>query len=275
MRYSIDRLKSFAFRSIRDMYRGRDGFALLEGVLIIFILGFIFTTIFVGKELVERAKVRSLAEEVRDLKERISNFESVYDYKPGDFPNASDFWGINSCGGMVYGANGNGNGLIEYIKSDVRPNRHDAVVESYVAWCHMALASMGPYINMLNELDSEPLAGVNLPRTKIGGVFHLTSDASGLFGTVGNILVIGMPNIDMSHPKSLLTPLQAYKLDKLEDDGDPSKGSVRAASGSDVIGGKCIEDGKYNLKVKEKVCIMAFVLDERPEVRESAEADID
>jgi hypothetical protein len=248
----------------KKVYSAVRGVSWQEVLLILLIAAFIAVSIVWGKTLAEQSKLRALISEIEDIKGRVANFQLVYDFKPGDFPRASDFWTVSSCGGVTYGANGDGDGMISYKKSQVVPNRHDATIESYAAWCHMSMANMGPSVSVLTDFDAAPIPGVNLPATSIGGVFHLTSGVGGIFGLDDdvNVLIVGMPDKDMSHPRALLTPRQAQFIDRYMDTGDPNSGLVRVTSGRDVKPGKsCIVDGKYT-KSREKLCIMAFVIDD-------------
>lgn len=249
-----------------------NNFSLIETALVLFIGCLVISSLIVGSSLTEQAKLRSLIAEVSGIRIRVADFEAIYDYKPGDFPHASDFWGVDTCGGRVYGSNGDGNGLISYGQSEVQPNRHDAIIESYTAWCHMAMANMGPPVEVITKMRVTPVAGVNLPKTSMGGVFHFMSGKFTNFGLDDhiNVLIVGEPAYDMSRPKSLLTPRQAHAIDLQMDNGNPLAGNVRAASGSDAIN-DCVVNGVYNKKhYDEKLCIMAFILDDFGPTKEDA-----
>ena len=211
--------------------------------------------------------MRSFLAQIRDIQSRVIAFEAVHDFKPGDYPNASDLWGIDSCGGTTYGANGDGDGLISYSLSSAVPQLRDSGVESYLAWCHMTMANLGSELTVISDLLTTPIAGVHLPKTRLGGAFHITSGSANTFGLpeTTNAIVAGEPLTDMSTPDSLLTPQQALSIDSKIDDGSPDTGSVRAASGGDVsVGNECtVSSGSgddYKLDHSKRACTMSFAL---------------
>ena len=225
-------------------------FTLIELAIVITILGLLVASVTAGTALVSQAKIRAVISEMQEMKSRISTFESVHSYKPGDFPDSVKLWGDDGiCGGTASkGAFGNGDGLVAFsVKAGTSSS--DAVVESYLAWCHLHQQGLGQSMAPLADVSAAPVLGVNIPHSKLkAGGYILANDAFG-FATLQHALILGAPKADMKSPGPALTPKQAYAIDKKLDDGNPSNGLIRAKTGSGVSGASCTTSSgdQYNL----------------------------
>ena len=230
--------------------RVSKAFTLVELAIVITILGLLIASVTAGTALVAQAKIRAVISEMNEMQSRISTFEGAYNYKPGDFPDASKFWGDTSCGGTSSGdgANGDGDGLVQFTALSAAAGKHEAVVESYLAWCHLHKANLGPLTTPLKVVTAAPAIKTNIPGSNLkAGGYILTNNAFG-FDIYQHALILGAPVATMKVPGPVLTPKQAYAIDKKLDDGAPSTGVIRSIKGDGVSNSEgCIKSGQYNL----------------------------
>ena len=69
------------------------GFTLVELSIVIVIIGLIVGGVTAGQSLVEAAKMQSQISELRKYEVAFNIFKLEYDAIPGDFSQASDYWG--------------------------------------------------------------------------------------------------------------------------------------------------------------------------------------
>jgi prepilin-type N-terminal cleavage/methylation domain-containing protein len=234
-----------------SLLRASKAFTLIEMAIVITILGLLVASVTAGAALIEQARIRGVISEMQEMQSKVATFESVHNYKPGDFPEASKFWGNNVCGGITDGANGNGDGLIKFAKLNAVPGQSDAVVESYLAWCHLNKANLGPSLTPLQDITAAPTIGTNIPHSKLkSGGYIMMNDAFN-FDVYQNALVLGAPVADMTAPGAALTPKQAYAIDRKLDDGMPETGAIRAKVGNGIsTSGACISSSEYNIATR-------------------------
>lgn len=228
-------------------------FTLVELAIVITILGLLIASVTAGTALVAQAKIRAVISEMQEMQSRVATFEGIYNYKPGDFPDASKFWGTNSCkaaASATNGANGDGDGLVKFAVLSTSAGNHDTVVESYLAWCHLHEANLGPTTKPLAAISAAPTINTNIPGSKLRGAGYVLANGAFGFDTYQHALILGAPVAVMTGPEPVLTPKQAYAIDKKLDDGMPETGIVRAkksSKSSGVNAEACIKSSKYNI----------------------------
>jgi prepilin-type N-terminal cleavage/methylation domain-containing protein len=218
------------------------GFSLIESAIVLVIMGFLIGGILKGKDLIESARLKRVISQVNEFRLATSAFLDKYEALPGDFNKASSLIHKNL-------KNGDGNGIIDGKGLETES-------EALNFWSHLAGAEL---IGSTGSLGQEKIGdfGKGAPEASIGGGFTIENNPRGL---TGHWFILGKKVADHGDG-GLLTPLQAHSIDKKLDNGHPSSGKVRAMDGSNVSSHACVsEDGFYNMKNHEPVCILLFQL---------------
>ena len=200
------------------------GFSLIEVAIAVVVISIIASFALKGRELINSAKLRSVAEQVNSFKIAIQSFVDKYGALPGDFDAARE---------MIHDSlqNGPGNGTISSAEDAKR------------FWQHLAAS---------NAISLELVNGY--PRSKIGGYYAVSSNISEHPGTW--IILCGGTN-DNKNYTGILLPEEAYLIDKNNDTGNPTTGEIQAIKSSTATE-ECIVGQRYNLKNKNKDCVLMF-----------------
>ncbi|WP_374404365.1 prepilin-type N-terminal cleavage/methylation domain-containing protein [Niveibacterium sp.] len=177
------------------------GFTLVEIAIVLVIIGLLLGGVLKGQELIESAKVKNIAQDMRAISVAVLTYQDKYRALPGDDTKAGGTtgrWGTGAC--SVTGA---GNGVIDGDPFAAK----DSSTEPICAWEHLRRAGL---------LTGEVTDG-NPKHTDLG-VFGLTSspisnDTTRLRG----VLYICANNV---------RGRRVIPLDALMDDGDPATGSM-------------------------------------------------
>lgn len=219
----------------------QSAFSLVELSIVLVILGLLTGGILGGQALIRAAELRSVITESQRYTTAVRTFQDKYFAMPGDMSNATAFWGksaadCNAQAGSVATpgtCNGNGDGII-----------NDAVAasttgETFRGWQHMAFAGLieGSYTGNAGPVSAwDPDAGVNVPRSRVGGGvwgYGYADNSAAPFNytfnyDMRNWLVIGS-EADNIHPDGpIFTPEEAWNIDTKLDDGRPGMGRVLA-----------------------------------------------
>ncbi len=220
-----------------------QGFSLVELSIVLVILGLLTGGILTGQNLIRAAELRSVTTEFQTYQTAIMTFRDKYFALPGDMRNATDFWGSAGGSGTLgdgceaatgtgtQTCNGDGNGRAG-IPEDV-----GQYGESFMLWQHLANANLisGSYTGKAGsggKLDSAP--GVNMPLSKMSGTgwgvywwnlkginnpnwFAYDYETMFVFGA---LKTAGLPE------NPVLTPAEAWGIDKKIDDGKPGTGNL-------------------------------------------------
>lgn len=101
------------------MKNKNSGFTLIELSIVLVVIGLLIGGVFVGRDLIEFAKVRAQITQISDIETQINTFNVKYNCLPGDCDNATDLLGSGSVSSYSYGTcnssvcNGTGNGIIQ------------------------------------------------------------------------------------------------------------------------------------------------------------------
>ncbi len=194
------------------------GFSLIEIAIVLSILGLLLGGILKGKQLYDAAKINALITQIQDISLATHQFEQNFGALPGDYAGASSLKeGLTG---------GDGNGMIG-------PQEKDQV------WAHLAAAGL--------------MNSAAIPVSKIGGTISFQYISQGDIN--GNWIVIGQ-TLGNNNLGALLTPEQAFLIDKKLDDGIATSGKVRAVKGQDAQGECFSVDGSYNLINKNPACVL-------------------
>ena len=238
--------KSSLFSFSLARYRGStapNGFSLIELALCLLVAGLMMGGILKGRELMMQARLQKTAAHIMAYQMAYHTFKSFYNAMPGDYAGASLAWG----NGVL---NGNQNGHLE-------GHGRQADAEAGFFWNHLACADLITLQPAASSPGGVLQYGQGLPVTPLGGGFTVEEGPEGLAGVW---LILGSESGDRG-TGGLLTPAQAAFLDRHLDTGLPLTGRVRGREGTGIAAGHCVAAGAYNLRIKDKTCVLYVQLD--------------
>lgn len=246
----------------------QNGFTLIEMSIVIVIIGFIISGIFLGQSLIRQSQINSIMVDTQTYINAVTNFQQKYNALPGDMANATSYWGaMASCppanGYSTTSAltcNGNGDGVIDYGTN-----------EFFYIWQHLSNAQMiqGSYTGAPGSGGITNFkGGINAPASKVdGGVFAIywtgifQSDPAWFDGSYGNALYIGSVSAGGTPTNPLLSGSEALAFDSKFDDGLPAYGNIVTQK---PIGYQCAttsvsSTAKYNVAASGLVCYFMII----------------
>lgn len=256
------------YRTVTTQHQPQAGMSFFSVMLIIVILA---GTVggWLGLSYFKKAyRVKAVVAELTEFSAAAKSFHDVYEYFPGDMPNATTFWlndtdcpGPNCCPGIAWsagGCNGNGNNQVKW--GNEKDNN-----ESLRAWQHLVLAGQiqGGY-DGVGRGTNEAVIGVNVPASRASGIgydFH--------YGAVGpikerNYIGVGGYMRGGAPQSPALTPSEAYNIDKKIDDGYPLGGNFVSSNGigvSECTRGFVETSSTYNSTNDSLQCISHYNID--------------
>ena len=121
----------------------KKAFSLVELSIVLIIIGLLVTGVSGGQKLIHSAKINKTLAELENIIASVNTFKATYDALPGDFNNASNFFGSSACEDHAtfseLTCNGDGNGIIGSIYA-----ADGKVGESPYVYLHMSLAEIYP-----------------------------------------------------------------------------------------------------------------------------------
>ena len=200
------------------------GFSLIEVAIAVVIIGLIAGFALKGLQLIQTARLRAVLDQVGAIRLATQTFVDSYGALPGDFSRARQ---------MIRDSITNGSGTGEIVSPE----------DAKRFWQHLAAAEL---------LNLELVNG--LPVSRVGGCFTVSS---GLEGRSGVWIILCGGTADNRNFEGILTPMEAYFLDKTGDTGDPTTGDIRTIPGTSATG-ECFIGQDYNLKNKNNDCVTIF-----------------
>lgn len=215
-------------------------FSLVELSIVLVILGLLAGGILAGKALIRASELRAVTREYAAYRGAVHAFRDKYFALPGDMANAQSFWGVASnCttdGATIASGTCNAvvnDGIIGYTSASGGSNSGR---EQFYAWHHLVLAGLveGSYSGLRPTTPSNPVAGTNVPASKISGGGWMLGIVNSQNSTLwlkdwSQALVIGNANgIDsyLDYDANLFFPEEAWNIDTKMDDGLPAMGMV-------------------------------------------------
>ncbi|MDR0677524.1 MAG: prepilin-type N-terminal cleavage/methylation domain-containing protein [Holosporaceae bacterium] len=200
------------------------GFSLIEVAIAVVVIGLIASFALKGRELIHSAKLRSIADQVNSFRIAIQGFVDKYGVLPGDYIAAS---------GIIHESLNNGRGDGQIVSID----------DAKRFWQHLVASDL---------INIELING--FPISKMGGYYSVSSSISGHPGTW---IVLSGGTTDNHNFIGILSPEDAYYIDKNNDTGNPNTGDIRVIPSSSALG-NCFLDSRYNFKNKNKDCVLLF-----------------
>ncbi|MDR2782132.1 MAG: prepilin-type N-terminal cleavage/methylation domain-containing protein [Holosporaceae bacterium] len=200
------------------------GFSLIEVAIAVVVISIVASFVMKGKELINSAKLRSVINQVNTFKVAVQGFVDKFGMLPGDF-NAAHEMILDSL------QNGSGNGVISSVEDAKR------------FWQHLVASDL----ISIELVDSYPVS-------KVGGYYSVSSNIP---DHPGVWIILCRGTNDNKSFTGILSPEDAYTIDKACDTGNPTIGDVQAIKSSAATG-ECIIETRYNLKNKNKDCVLLF-----------------
>lgn len=222
-------------------YSKTQGFSLVELSVVLVILGIVVGGILSGKTLIRAAELRAISTELQHYESAAHQFQQLYETLPGDLTNATEFWGdnITHCSDVTVddGSPGTCNG-----NSSERLDWGSAASEEgefFLFWNHLALAGFieGTYTGIAGSGSSvHGIVDENIPRSKYpNGAWAVMYQNPSYAGSgeefaldFSNHFVFGVEGAWWLPNNPILSPDDAWKIDKKIDDGLPAKGRMIA-----------------------------------------------
>ena len=184
----------------------QSGFTLVEIAIVLVIIGLLLAGVLKGQELIESSRTKRMANDLTSFTAMITSYQDRYRGIPGDDAIATTTYSARWDAAAVTAVTSNG-----LIGAGA-----DAAIFPAVATAENTMAIQA--LRYAGFLEGNG-AVVTLPANAAGGLIALTNNVMG-FGDV-NVVCL-----------SKLSGKQAGALDRLLDDGDNMKGSIRAILGT-------------------------------------------
>jgi type II secretory pathway pseudopilin PulG len=205
------------------------GFSLIEAAIVLAVAGLLIGGALQGQTLIENARIQSLVDQVQGYRTAVTTFQDKYNALPGNFSEAKTRLNASL-------SNGSGSGTLGSTALKA------SSTENVQFWQHLAAA------NLVTGVNANPAAtaadaklGKDIPATRLGGgIVAVTADGTTPSHSVaiprGTWLRVGDGSPTTADGATtgdfagtpILTPDQAYQIDKALDDGNPGMGKVMA-----------------------------------------------
>ena len=200
----------------------KTGFSLIELSITLVIIAILIAGITSGSTLIKNAKINKLVAEISEIKANNQIFSTTYDAIPGDFLDATTFWGTYNATTNPDGAiNGNGT-------DDIEHGTYSRRGEALIVWHHLELAGLisGTYNRThINQTTGNLFMGIDIPHLQsfhdIGIYYNPSNNPE-----IGPHLVTGKHRVDIVPANAAFTNKQAYLIDFKIDDGIQNKGTI-------------------------------------------------
>lgn len=194
-------------------------FSLIEMSIVLVVIGLVAGAVFKGRELLENAKIRSIASDFQQYDMAVNNYQETYQALPGDDSRASThFSGTDS---------GDGNGQISGREADL-------------FWQHLHKATL--------------IGSGHAPTSKLGGIFTVVYQPYP--DMPGNWLMLAKEGATGILTPSQAQRLKKA-VEHGESATNPSQGQLIVKDGKGSVG-RCISSGVLNLESKTPDCVVYY-----------------
>jgi hypothetical protein len=215
-------------------YNFAKGFTLFELALLIVISSTLIFGFLKGQDLIMRAGLNKIINEVTTYRAAIATYHLAYGYYPGDDPNAASYFDTVS--------NGDGDDNIEWASESI--NADYAIMEgglmplgtTYTAYDYSLVNRLSGY---KNSRYHPPTTCAALNNEEIGINCH----------QLGSSLHMN---------EAVLKPRDHYWIDSKLDDGKPLSGKIRFRIIKDVNSTTCGDSSGYFLDKEEVGCNLTY-----------------
>ncbi len=240
----------------------KKAFSIFELSIVILIIGLISAGILTGNSLVKQARFKKLIDEYQQLNNSFINFQTKYNYFPGDYSEAYNQWG-SDCGtdgdvnNNAANCNGDGDYKIEWSGESYRAWQH-LELGGFINGSYSGLAATSPNNFQLNSIQD--------------GVFDRLVTGAG--SSTNGIAADGGSNQPLflmrnTNGNALLTTKELYLFDKKFDDGLAYQGKIRnrftdytLCDGANETASLIdVAADQYDLSNENIICVPIFILD--------------
>ncbi len=219
----------------------QSGFTLAEMAIVLVIVGLLVAVVVGGSSLLQQSKLQTAIADYSKYSAAVAQFTRQYGGPPGDIIDATNYWGKDTANcnadsaaaGSPGTCNGDGNGVIGSNASSS---------EMFRAWQQLQLAKMVDGTFSGTASSNATVFGTNAPASRIlnagWGFFNNTSytgNADWYAQDVSNVLMLGSTTLLSTYIAGntlpvgpVLTPTEAWQIDKKMDDGLPASGRIVA-----------------------------------------------
>jgi prepilin-type N-terminal cleavage/methylation domain-containing protein len=241
------------------------GFTLVELSIVLLVIGLIVGGVVSGQSLITSAKRNSIISELRSHEVAINAFKLQYDYFPGDFPDAEEYWDdMSFLGTPDYG---NGNGIVQAESS--------SHYESVAAWHHLDKAGLVDI--QFNFFGDGHSYNNTWPTSKglgsdvgyyYGRIYNSGGSAPDTSWASGHGLILGSSGFFYVGSKGVMTPAQARNIDEKIDDGMPGTGKILGRRNRGGVANTCSDAWNYqttpptewHLEDTTKSCTLIYLI---------------
>lgn len=220
------------------------GFSLVELSIVLVILGLLTGGILAGQSLIRAAELRAIPTEHARYASAVLAFRDRYMAIPGDFRDATRFWGRFSNTNCVTNSAAALNASTGTCDGDGNGRLNDPVAagntnsENFQFWRQLSLAGLieGSYTGLTGPHASgyEANLGINAPASRMGNAgwttnFFTSSTSPIIFNIrYENTFYFGAATTNSLTGGKALKPEELWGIDTKIDDGKPGRGSVIA-----------------------------------------------
>lgn len=249
----------------------RAGFTLIELSVVLAVIGLLVGGIMVGTRMLRNAELNTIATDYNKYNQAVSNFRTQYKAIPGDFVDATEYWGtahataatcVTTASTATETCNGNGDWAI---------NVSSGSNERFRFWQHLVNAGYitGRFSGVAASTNDNSTTSANAPASRLtNSVWYAanwgnSTPASAFTLTYNNLLELGglVSNADPSG--GIITPGDMYSIDRKIDDAMPGQGTLVArniAGCTNASGGTPETDVTtgYKLSSTTTACALVF-----------------
>ncbi len=269
-----------------------QGFTLIELSVVLVIIAFLISGVFLGQSMIRTAGLREIIGEYDRYTKSIKEFQDKYQALPGDMSNAENIWGVDGVSGScstnaasttikIVTCNGDGNGR---IGSSTSGGALSAQYEWFRAWQQLSNAGLieGKFTGVKRSAtNGDAGIGLNVPRSKFplesGWTLYYfinSSTNATYWGDIyGHMLTFGdKTNFSGGDPTTgmtsgaALTVSDALSVDQKIDDGLPGTGTVRSTKRSSLQPNCTTNDSAqtaatyFSANTATNACSLSFIL---------------
>ncbi len=242
------------------------------------ILGLLSGGILAGQSLIRAAEIRAVSAEYSRYNTAIMTFRDKYFSIPGDFRDATRFWGfagttaapgcVSNSGVTAVSTNGacdgNGDGRILITAAA------NTTSDSFQLWRHLALAGLieGNYSGLsgASSTGAQSVFASNTPASRLGNagwsMNYINGGGTNLFYQInyGNTFYFGAATASNLSSGAVLKPEEAWNIDTKMDDGKPGRGKIIARNilACTGDGNMTNYDANYLLTSSDIACALHF-----------------
>ncbi|MDX1974403.1 MAG: prepilin-type N-terminal cleavage/methylation domain-containing protein [Rickettsiales bacterium] len=202
----------------------QNGFTLVEMAMVVVVVALVVGGVLAGKDMLENSRRQSVINDINSYKTATALFMQRYNYMPGDFPNASTYWGASAN-------NGGADGFIGGSTST--PLAMASSTEPLFSWQHLSEAELinGNYTGT----GATYTPGSNVPRSALNNnafsfFYAAPGSGNGYFNAnYKHVIVYGSAtSLATTVPtnRAGLKPFEAADIDRKIDEGMPGLGNV-------------------------------------------------